>query len=137
MITTGLTRSSLFTRRPSELLCRSVPRFADPLARQNFHQRLAENPEIEPKGLVINIPHVERELLLPGNIVSSVHLSPAGNSRQYFVTTKLLLVIAIAIVRMQRARPDQAHLSAKYAEHFGKLIEARRPQKTAGRSNPL
>ena len=73
---------------------------------------------------MIHVPHVEGELLLPGEGVAPVHLRPAGDAGQHFVAARLLGGVAVEVLHQQRARTDQAHVAFEDVEEFGEFIQA-------------
>jgi predicted dehydrogenase len=57
---------------------------------------------------MVDIPHIEGELLLPAKHVAAVDLGPAGDAGLYFHTAGLEGAVARHIAHEQRARADDA-----------------------------
>ena len=64
---------------------------ADAFAREDLPDGHDDNPRIQPEGLMIHVPHIEREFLFPGQRVAPVHLRPAGNAGFGFVAARRLI----------------------------------------------
>src|SRR5665213_2928687 len=107
---------------------------ADSLAPQDAPQGQAEYLDVEPEGSVIDIPHVEGELLVPGNRVSPADLRQTGDSRPDLVPPRLSRCVAFEIAHQQRSWADQAHVAAQDVPELGQFIQARRTQRP---SQPL
>src|SRR5882724_8409688 len=86
---------------------------------------------------MIYIPHVESKLLLPGNCIPAIHLCPTRYAGQDLVAAKLVRGIAIAIVRVERAWPDQTHFTGQDVHQLRKLVETCSSQEAANRRQPL
>ena len=96
----------------------------DALALEDFSNRHEQYFDIQPEGVVIDIPYVEGELVLPGEGVAPVHLCPAGDAGEDFVAARLLGGVAVEVLDQQRARTDQAHLAFEDVEELGQFIQA-------------
>ena len=97
---------------------------ADAFALEDFSNRHEYDLDIQPEGAVIDVPHVEGELVLPGEGVAPVHLCPAGDAGQHLVAARLLGGVAVEVLHQQRARTHQAHLAFEDVEEFGEFIQA-------------
>src|ERR1035437_5288914 len=84
---------------------------ADALTPEHPDHRQGQGFEIQPKALVIYVPDVKFEFLLPTNGISSVYLRPAGEPGPDFVTPSLLWSVARQVLHQQRTRADQAHVA--------------------------
>lgn len=73
---------------------------------------------------MIHVPHVQSELVFPGERVAPVHLRPAGDARQRFVPARLLGGVTFEVCSQQRARTHQAHFAFEHVHQLGQLIEA-------------
>ena len=49
-----------------------------------------KDANIEPEALVVDVPHVEAELLLPGDGIAAIDLAPAAEAGLHIVTAGLL-----------------------------------------------
>ena len=96
----------------------------DALALEDFTDCHEQYFDIQPEGVVIDIPYVEGELVLPGEGVAPVHLCPAGDAGEDFVAARLFGGVAVEVLDQQRARTHQAHLAFEDVEEFGEFIQA-------------
>ncbi len=77
---------------------------------------------------MIDVPLVERVLLVRRDRLSAMHLSPA---RETWHDAQSYRTILRQIDRQKRARTDQAHMAAQYIEELRQFIEPARAQETA------
>jgi hypothetical protein len=78
------TRPSLFLGRPDrfrELGHGGVVVVADPLTPEQLAHGRGDDPAVERQRL--RSPHVEREPIVPGDVVPTIHLRPTGDTRAY------------------------------------------------------
>ena len=71
---------------------------------------------IEPKTLILDVPHVQAEFFLPTDRASAIDLSPAGDAWPDVVPAGLLTVIQGKIFHQQWTWPDQAHFASQNIE---------------------
>lgn len=83
------------------------------------------------------IPDVERELLIPGQIISPVHLSPSRDTGSERVPQPFTIRIVGQILGQERTRANEAHIPAQDVDQLRKLIEAGSPEYSAERRRPL
>ena len=114
-----------------ELLHRRLPGVADPLPLQDLPDRHGDNPDVQPQRLVVHIPHIQPEFLLPTDGVAAVDLGPAGDPRPHLMAPRLLRGVAPQVLHQKRPRPHQAHISFEDVEQLRQLIEAGGPQEAA------
>ncbi len=110
---------------------------ADAFAREEFPDRQDDDLEVQPQRAVIDVPHVQREFLLPGERVAPVDLRPTGDPGPHLVTAGLLRRVAGQVLHQQRARADQAHVTFEHVEKLRQLIEAKTAQKAPESCKPL
>ena len=55
--------------------------FGDVFAGEDMPDSQKEDFQIQPKGLMLDVPDVIVKLLFPGHIVAAVDLRPAGDAR--------------------------------------------------------
>lgn len=76
--------------RPQEFLHRRLPWLADPFTFEDLPDGQGDDLQVQPKRQVIHVPHIQIELLLPGERVAAVHLRPASDAGAHFMARKLL-----------------------------------------------
>src|SRR5213080_469022 len=84
--------------RALELFGGRLSWLVDSFPPQSLPHRDGYDLEIQPQRLPVYVPHVERELLLPGQGVTTVHLSPAGNTGLRVVATHLLRRVTLQVL---------------------------------------
>ena len=114
-----------------ELLHRRLPGVADPLPLQDLPDRHGDNPNVQPQRLVVHVPHIQPEFLLPTDGVAAVDLGPAGDPWPHLMAPRLLRGVAPQVLHQKRPRPHQAHISFEDVEQLRQLIEAGGPQEAA------
>src|SRR5215831_12261926 len=72
-----------------------------------------QDPQIEPKGLMVDVPHVESEPVAPGQVSASVDLGPSRDARPHRVPAPLLRRVASDVANQQWPGTDEAHVAAK------------------------
>ena len=65
---------------------------------------------------MVDVPDVERELLVPRHRVAAVHLRPAGDPRSHLVAARLLRRVQRQVLHEQRTRADQAHVAVQHVD---------------------
>jgi hypothetical protein len=116
-----------------EFLGGGVARLVDAAAREHLPHGKCEDLHIEEEGAVIDIPHVERELLFPGERVSAGDLREPGDARTNFVTAGLFGCVAFEVLRQKRSRAYKAsttrevRLRSARAARLPSLSTVRRP----------
>ena len=98
------------------------------MAADDLTQRTAEDLAVEAKGPVVDVPDVQRELVVPRERVAAVDLRPARDPRPHLVPPLLLGCVEIEVLHQQRARADEAHLAREHVEQLRELVEARAPE---------
>ena len=104
---------------------------SNPFPFQNLHYRHAENSEIEPEALMIDVPQVQCKASVPRGGVAAVYLRPSRNAGKNFMSPPLFWSVAIQILHQQRTRTNEAHLSTKNIPQLRKLVQARPSQEVA------
>ena len=79
--------------------------------------------EVERKAPVIDVPDVERELLLPADRVAAVDLRPAGDARPDLEAPGLLGAVEPVLAVNEGPRADVAHLALEHVPQRRKLVE--------------
>jgi len=108
-----------------------MARRGHPLAGQHLPDRQPEDFQVQQEGPVVDVPHVEPELLLPTDRVSSVHLRPAGDARLDLVPAQLLGGVEGQVLGEQGARADERHVARNDIPKRGQLVEAGGAQEPA------
>lgn len=96
-----------------------------------------QNAKIEAQRSMLCIPDVELKPLIPRQAVSSVHLSPPGDSWLDRMSEEFASAVIGKIFRQKRARTDQAHVPAKHVEKLWQLIEAGLPEHSPKRRDAM
>ena len=86
---------------------------------------------------MIDIPHVELELLRPADGIAAMALRPASDAGPHVVAAHLLLAVERQILRKERTRPDERHVALEDIPQLRQLVDARGAHETAGRSEPV
>jgi hypothetical protein len=73
--------------------------------------------------VVIDIPDIEGQAIVPGQVRAPVDLRPAGDAGQHCVTPPLFHRVARDVSHQQRPRTDEAHLAAKDVDELRQLVE--------------
>ena len=110
-----------------------MTRLVDSLARKDLPECLCENAQVERERLIVDVPHVLRQPLFPGDCVPAVNLGPACDPWPHVVATLLFRRVAVEILHQKRARTDEAHISLDHVDQFRQFIDARRSKKLAKR----
>jgi hypothetical protein len=106
----------------------------DSLMREDRLDRQCYHLEIGGQRKVVDIPHVELELLRPRQGVAAMALRPTCDARAYIVTPHLLLTVQREILDEQRARANKRHVAFQNIEELRQLVETRLPHEgTQGR----
>jgi len=116
---------------PCKTLHGRLPWVAYALSLENRKDCLEQYLDVQPEAHVINVPDVQRELLLPGDDIAAIHLRPARYPGPDFMTTHLLRCIELKIFHQQRSWTDQAHVPFEDIDKFGKFVQAGAAQKPA------
>ena len=127
---TRLTTTLLVRRRsaPAERLHGRVPGRAHAVTAEHLRHRLGQDLDVESGRAVVDVPDVERELLVPRDRVAAVHLRPPGDARAHLVAARLLGGVERQVLHEQRARAHQAHVAVHHVEQLGQLVDARAAQ---------
>ena len=93
---------------------------------------IEQNPEIEPHRLMVDIPHIERESLVPAKVVPPVYLGPPGDPGSRLVPAHLRLGVVGQVLAQQWTRPDQAHVTLETFQSSGNssrlVVRSQRPK---------
>src|ERR1019366_1816193 len=103
----------------------------DPLAPEHFPNSHGQNANIKPETPVVDVPEIKRELLVPAEVITTVDLSPAGDTRFHIVPPGLLRSVALHILRQEWPWTNQTHLAFQHIPQLGQLIETKLPEKLA------
>src|SRR5208283_2412700 len=122
---------------PHELRHRGMTRLADAISPHQSQHREVQDFGIEPEALMIHVPNVQLELLLPGEVVSSVHLRPSSDARLHLVATALESRVSGQVFGKQRSRADQAHIPLEHVPELRQFIEAGAAKEFSQRGQPL
>ena len=96
---TGVMNESIFLFRklqptiPPERLHRGVAGLGDTVAPKHLGNGEPEDMQVSGQCQVVDIPHVEDELLLPADGIAPMHLCPASDAGAHLMATGLLLII--------------------------------------------
>src|SRR5688572_24810330 len=83
------------------------PGSIDAVAAEHFESRSRENFQVQPKALVLDVPHIHLKFLVPGYCISTIDLGPSCNSWPDLVTPRLSWGVQIQVLGQQRARADK------------------------------
>ena len=72
---------------------------------------------------MIHIPHIQLELLVPGDGVAAVALGPAGNPRANLVPPRLMRAVEREVLDEKRPRTDERHNPLEHIDELRKLVE--------------
>src|SRR5438309_4296424 len=81
-------------------------------AAEQGERRPGENPEVEKRGAVLDVPDVELDPIRPGQRRAAVHLGPAGDAGLHVQPVPLPVVVLLDLVAKRRPWADHAHLAA-------------------------
>src|SRR5437764_907771 len=115
---------------------RRVTRRADAAPANDRDEGPPEDVEVETEARVVDVPDVERELLLPRDRVPAAHLGEPGDPRAHVVTSRLLGGVALEVLHQERARPDERHVAAEHVPELRQLVERAGPEERAEPGEP-
>ena len=95
---------------------------------QHLADRQRQNAQVEPERLMIDVPNIVPELLLPRQRVAASDLGPARDAGPDRVSAHLLGGVAVEVLDEQRTRPHQAHIAFKHIEHFRQFVQGSGPE---------
>src|SRR5437763_1856024 len=101
-------------------------------AAEEGERRTRQNPQVDARGAVLDVPHVEFDAVGPGERGPAVDLRPAGDSGLHVEPVPLALVVLLDLVTQGRPRPDHAHLPAHDVPELRQLVERELAQHPAG-----
>jgi hypothetical protein len=97
-------------------------------AEHYYEEGLADDPKVPAQRQVLDVIEVELDHPFVTEIASPANLPGSGEARDHveatFVRYGVGGVKQIAIAKLERPRANQAHLSPKYVEQLGKLVQA-------------
>src|SRR5580658_5352114 len=131
------TFSVMFNCRPNKFRHTYVAGLCDSFASNNISCGSGKYAQVEQKALVIDIPDIEGKSLAPVEGVSAVNLRPAGNPWFNLVPSHLLGGVAVQILRQERTRSHETHLTPNHIDQFRQFIQAGAAKKTADSSEAL
>src|ERR1019366_206060 len=114
-----------------------MARVADALWPQHLQRCHPEYLHIEPEAPVVHIPHIRLELLLPSKAVAAIHLRPAGDAGLDLMAAPLERGVSVQVLREQRPRTHQTHVSLEHVPELWQLIETGAAKPPSQRSDPL
>ena len=88
-------------------------RLTVPRAFRRGAEGLPQDAQIEPQGLVVDVPDVEGEPVAPGQVSASVDLGPSRDAGQHRVPAPLFPRVARNIADRQRPGTNEAHFAAQ------------------------
>src|ERR1035438_7747487 len=101
------------------------------LARKHLPNCQDQNAKIKPKTPVVHVPHIKRELSVPADIITTVDLSPAGDTRFHVMPPSLLGCVILQILRQKWPRTNQAHLAGQHIPQLRQLVETKSAEQFA------
>src|SRR5665213_10708 len=107
---------------------RGVALGADVFALKDSKDRHGKNFEVEPKTAMVHVPYIQLKLLLPGNGIAPVHLSPARDAGLDVMPSRLFRAVAGQVFDQEGPRADKAHFAAQHIPKFRQFIQAAAPQ---------
>lgn len=110
---------------------------ADALTADHFPDGEQKDARIEPEALVVDVPYVEAEFLLPGEGIAAVDLGPAAEAGHHVVAAGLLRGIQGQVLHQQGPGADEAHLAAQDVEQPRQFVDRGGPQPAAEGREPL
>lgn len=111
MTVEGLHSSNTFLRR------------VDVGAGEDFFNGEQEDAYVGGEGAVVDVPHVQLELALPGDGIAAVDLGPAGDAGADVVAAGLFGRVEGEVLHQQGAGADEGHVAAKDVYQLGKFVD--------------
>src|SRR5713101_2812753 len=74
--------------------------------------------------MMVDVPDVELELLLPSNRISPVDLRPSGDSGFYIMTARLPEGIERKVFHQQRTRADKTQIASDDIDQLRQFVDA-------------
>ena len=87
-----------------------------------------QDAQVQAPGAVLDVPEVELDALVPGQLGAPVDLRPARDPGLDRQAPALALGVAVDLDGDRRARADDRHLSAQHVDEVGHLVERRAAQ---------
>ena len=109
----------------------------DIVAADDLPDGLNEDLEVEPQRLMIDVPHVESELVLPRDGIPAADLGETGDPGPDLVAASLLWGVAVEITHQEGTRPDEAHVALHHVPEPGELVKAGAAEELSERNQPL
>src|SRR3954453_15917287 len=94
-------------------------------------RRPREDPHVEARRAVLDVPDVELDPIRPRQLGPAVHLRPAGDAGPHVQPLPLPLVVLLDLVPQRRPRPDHAPLPAPHLPELPQLLERELAQQPA------
>src|SRR4029079_9088493 len=85
--------------------------------------RTREDPQVDERRAVLDVPDVELDPLRPGERGPAVHLGPPGDARLHVEPVPLALVVLLDLIAERGTRADHAHLAAHDVPELRQLVE--------------
>src|SRR5262249_1392839 len=95
-----------------------------------------EDPQVEARRAVLDVPDVELDPIRPRELGAAVHLRPAGDAGLDVEPVPLMLVVLLDLVAECRPRADHAHLAADDVPELRQLVEREPAQPASGACDP-
>jgi len=73
---------------------------------------------------MVDVPHIQFEALLPGQLVAALRLRQTGDAGSHLVAPRLMRGVAVEIIGKQRTRPHEAHVPAQDVPQGREFVEA-------------
>src|SRR3954451_20600571 len=105
-------------------------------AAEERERRAQEDPQIEQRRSVVDVPDVELDPLGPGQSRSSVDVRPPGHARLPVEPPPLVLRVLLDLVAKRRPWPDHAHVAAEDVPELRQLVERELAQDAADARDP-
>ncbi len=102
---------------------------ANAAAAHYFEGRAGQNVEIEPYRLMIYVPAIHGQSLIPVHCVASMNLGPARDAGFNEMSTRLLAAVPVHVAHEKWPGTDKAHLAGEHVDELGQLIQTGGPQK--------
>ena len=90
-----------------------------PIPSQHFHQRQPQNANVKPQRLPVQILHVQLDFVRNRQLITPIHLRPAGQARHQRMHTLLSAQFnQVVLIEQGRAWPHKAHVAYQNARQM-------------------
>src|SRR5215211_1023295 len=108
-----------------------------PSRRHDRPDGLEEDPRVQGERPVLDVERVERERLVGRDVASTVDLPPPGQPGLHLAATAQDLAGEVVdLLRGQRARPHEAHITLENVDELWELVDAEAAQERAEPRDP-